>query len=73
VKMMHHRRLRYIGLDVHCATIAVAFAEEEGLPSNHGTIANEPSSIRKLMVKLGGRAVGLSRTDKVVDRAASAP
>jgi transposase len=59
VKMMHHRRLRYVGLDVHRATIAVAVAEEEGLPTNHGTIPNEPSSIRKLMVKLGGKAVEL--------------
>ena len=59
MKMMHHRRLRYVGLDVHRATIAVAVAEEEGLPTNHGTIPNEPSSIRKLMVKLGGKAVEL--------------
>ena len=57
--MMHHRRLRYVGLDVHRATIAVALAEEEGLPTEHGTIPNEPSSIRKLMMKLGGKAVEL--------------
>jgi transposase len=59
VKIMPHRRPRYIGLDVHRATIAVALAEEEGSPTNYGTIPNEPSSIRKLMVRLGGEDVQL--------------
>jgi transposase len=59
VKMMHQRRSRYIGLDVHRATIAVALAEEEGSPTGYGTIPNEPSSIRKLMVRLGGEDVQL--------------
>ena len=54
MEMMHHRRSRYIGLDVHRATIAVALAEEEGAPSSYGTIPNEASSIRKLMTRLGG-------------------
>jgi hypothetical protein len=44
--MMHQRRPRYIGLDVHHATIAVAIAEEEGSPANYGRIPNESSSIR---------------------------
>ena len=54
MEMMHHRRSRYIGLDVHRATIAVALADEEGPPRSYGTIPNEASSIRKLMTRLGG-------------------
>jgi transposase len=57
--MMQHRRPRYIGLDVHRATIAVAIAEEEGSPSSYGTIANDPSAVRKLMRQLGGDDVEL--------------
>jgi transposase len=52
--MMHHRQIRYLGLDVHKATIAVAIAEEEGAPTSYGSIANEPSAIRTLMTRLGG-------------------
>src|SRR5690242_15747775 len=57
--MMQHRRVRYIGLDVHKATIAVAIAEEEGAPSSYGTIANDPGAVRKLMRHLGGKGVEL--------------
>lgn len=57
--MMHHRQVRYIGLDVHKASIAVAIAEEEGAPSSYGTIANDPSAIRTLMTRLGGPEVQL--------------
>jgi transposase len=57
--MTPHRRSRYIGLDVHRATIAVAIAEEEGAPTSYGTIANDPSAIRKLMARLGGQEVRL--------------
>jgi hypothetical protein len=39
VEMMHHRRRRYIGLDVHRATIALALAEEEGSPGRYGDTA----------------------------------
>jgi len=59
MKMMPHRRLRYIGLDVHRATIAVAISEEEGSPSSYGTIANDPPAVRKLMTRLGGNDVEL--------------
>ena len=38
MKIMQHRQLRYMGLDVHRATIAVAIAEEDGSPSSYGTI-----------------------------------
>src|SRR4029077_1186316 len=57
--MMQHRQLRYIGLDVHRATIAVAIAEEEGSPSSYGTIDNDPDAVRKLMRQLGGKDVEL--------------
>ena len=59
MEMMQHRQLRYIGLDVHRATIAVAIAEEEGSPSSYGTIANDPDAVRKLMRQLGGKDVEL--------------
>lgn len=52
--MMQHRQVRYIGLDVHKASIAVAIAEEEGAPSSYGSIANDPAAVRKLMTRLGG-------------------
>jgi transposase len=54
MSMMHHQQLRYIGLDVHKATIAVAIAEEGGAPTSFGSIDNDPSAIRKLMTRLGG-------------------
>jgi transposase len=59
MRMMQHRRVRYIGLDVHKATIAVAIAEEEGSPSSYGTLANDPDAVRKLMTQLGGKGVEL--------------
>jgi len=40
-------------LDVHKATITVAVAEESGLPTVYGTIANEPAAVRKLVRQLG--------------------
>ena len=59
MEMMPHQRSRYIGLDVHRATVAVAVAEEDGPPTSYGTIANDPSAIRKLMARLGGSDVRL--------------
>jgi transposase len=59
VEMMQHRQVRYIGLDVHRASIAVAIAEEGGAPSSYGNIANDPSAIRKLMTRLGGPDIQL--------------
>ena len=59
VNVTPHRQSRYIGLDVHRATIAVAIAEEEGAPTSYGTIANDPAAIRKLMARLGGPEVRL--------------
>lgn len=54
--MMHHR---YLGLDVHKATISVAIADEDRGPTSYGKIANEPSAVRKLMTRLGGPDVRL--------------
>jgi transposase len=44
---------------MHRATISVAIAEEDGAPTSYGKIANDPSAIRKLMVRLGGPDVRL--------------
>jgi hypothetical protein len=44
--MMQHRQIRYISLDVHKASIAVASAEHEGAPSSDGSIANDPTASR---------------------------
>ena len=47
-------RTRFVGLDAHAQTIAVAIAEETGAPSWCGVIANDPSSVRRLVGRLGG-------------------
>jgi transposase len=52
-------RTRFVGLDVHKATIALAVAEPFGDPEDHGTIANDPSAVRKLMQRLGGPGIHL--------------
>jgi transposase len=59
MQMMPHRRSRYLGLDVHRATIAVAVAEEDGPAASHGTIANDPAAVRKLVARLGGPEIRL--------------
>jgi transposase len=46
-------KLRFLGLDVHAETIAVAIAEPEGEVRSLGTIPNLAESIRKLIRKLG--------------------
>jgi len=56
MSMMHHR---YVGLDVHRATIAVATADVDQPPTSYGKIPNDPAAVRKLMHKLGGRDVRL--------------
>ena len=45
--------VRFIGLDVHAETIAVAVAEPDGQVRSLGVIPNRPESIRKLVKKLG--------------------
>ena len=46
-------KLRFLGLDVHAETIAVAVAETNGEIRSLGTIANREDSIRKFIKKLG--------------------
>lgn len=46
-------KIRFVGLDVHADTIAVAIAETGGEVRSLGTIANRPESVRKLVGKLG--------------------
>jgi transposase len=46
-------KVRFLGLDVHAETIAVAVAEQDGEVRSLGTIANREESIRKLIRKLG--------------------
>ena len=47
------KSIRYVGLDVHAETIAVAVAEPDGEVRSLGTIPNRPDSVRRLMRKLG--------------------
>jgi transposase len=46
-------KVRFLGLDVHAETIAVAIAEPDGEVRNLGTFANRAESIRKMVKKLG--------------------
>lgn len=46
-------KVRFLGLDVHAQTIAIAIAEPDGEVRSLGTIANRTESIRKLVKKLG--------------------
>ncbi|HZD77476.1 MAG TPA: hypothetical protein VE218_10750 [Acidobacteriaceae bacterium] len=46
-------KLRFLGLDVHAETIAVAIAEPDGEVRSLGTIPNRTESIRKMIRKLG--------------------
>ena len=46
-------KVRFLGLDVHAETIAVAVAEPDGEVRSLGAIPNRVESIRKLVKKLG--------------------
>ena len=46
-------KVRFLGMDVHAETIAIAIAESDGEVRSLGTIANRGESIRKLVKKLG--------------------
>ncbi len=46
-------KVRFIGLDVHADTIAVAVAESNGEGRSLGIIPNRPESIRRLVKRLG--------------------
>jgi len=52
-------RTRFVGLDAHARTIAVAVAEEAGAPDEYGVIPNDPSSVRRLVGRLGGPGMRL--------------
>jgi hypothetical protein len=47
------KKVRFLGLDVHAETIAVAVAEADGEVRSLGTIPNREESVRKLVKKLG--------------------
>lgn len=47
------KRIRFVGLDVHAETIAVAVAEQEGEVRSLGMVPNRGESIRKLLKRLG--------------------
>ena len=46
-------KVRFLGLEVHAETIAVAVAEPDGEVRSLGTISNRTESIRKMIRKLG--------------------
>jgi len=46
-------KVRFVGLDVHAETIAVAFAEPDGEVRSLGSIPSRGESIRKMIRKLG--------------------
>ncbi len=46
-------KARFLGLDVHAETIAVAVAESNGEVRSLGTIPNRAEPIRKTIKKLG--------------------
>jgi transposase len=46
-------KIRFVGLDVHAETVAVAVAEPGGEVRSLGIIPNRLESIRKLLGKLG--------------------
>jgi transposase len=47
------KNVRFIGLDVHADSIAVAVAEPAGEVRSLGMIPNRPESTRKLVKKTG--------------------
>jgi transposase len=46
-------KIRFVGLDVHADTIAVAVAESDGEVRSLGIIPNRSESVRKMIAKLG--------------------
>ena len=46
-------KIRFLGLDVHANTIAIAIAEPNGEIRSIGTIPNRLESVRKLVQKIG--------------------
>ena len=50
-------KLRFLGMDVHAETIAVAIAEPDGEVRTLGTIANREESVRKFIRKLARQSI----------------
>lgn len=46
-------KIRFVGLDVHAESIAVAVAESAGEVRSLGSIPNRPESVRRMIAKLG--------------------
>ena len=61
--------VKYVGLDVHKDTIAVAVAEHDKRSEvrEHGAIANTPAALTKLLGKLGVSVVRTFGSDRGVD------
>lgn len=49
-------KVRWVGLDVHAETIAMAVAEERGEVREVGVIPNRPDAVRRMVKQLGGPA-----------------
>jgi hypothetical protein len=47
------KNTRFLGLDVHAETVAVAVAEGRNQVRSLGTIGNRPEAVRRLLGKLG--------------------
>ena len=47
------RIMRYVGMDVHAETIAIAVVDADGTERDVGVIANRPEAIRKCLKRLG--------------------
>jgi transposase len=47
------KNIKFVGLDVHAATVAIAVAEMGGEVRSLGTVANEVGAIRRVLGKLG--------------------
>jgi transposase len=60
-------KVRFLGLDVHAATIAVAVAEPDGSVRSPGTMANRAESIRTLVKKPSGSRSSSFKSSKRQD------
>lgn len=52
MKKGNTKSARFVGLDVHAETIAVAIAEPDGSVRSIGTICNKPESVKRMAKKL---------------------